>query len=178
MKTILRGLAAALLLSTLACAGKPKFNFAYDHSASFAGLKTYAWFDDPSFQMPGGNSIVDGQFVDRRVRAAVEKEMAKKGYAKANGDADIYISYSTNPAGVVSQDKFGRYQWWSPTLVGGTKYQKEGSLVLDVRDRQHRLVWRGFKQAIIGTNPEAVGRDIDDAVDDLLDKFPPKESAS
>jgi hypothetical protein len=39
-------------------------------------------------------------------------------------------------------------------------------------------VWRGFKQAIIGTNPEALGRDIDDAVDDLLGKFPPKEAAS
>lgn len=179
LRPLAAALVAAALTASLACAGKPIINFAYDHSASFAGLKTYAWFDDPGFQMPGGNSIVDGQFVDRRVRAAVEKELARKGYAKSeSGEADIYVSYSTNPAGVVSQDKFGRYAWWSPTLVGGTKYRKEGSLVLDVRDRQHRLVWRGFKQAIIGTNPESVGRDIDDAVDDLLDKFPPKEASS
>jgi hypothetical protein len=178
-KILVTLLAAASLTAGLACAGKPVVNFAYDHSVSFAGVKTYAWFDDPNFQMPGGNSIVDGQFIDRRVRAAVEKELAKKGYVKSDsGEADIYISYSTNPAGVVSQDKFGRYAWWSPTYVGGTKYQKEGSLVLDVRDRGRRLVWRGFKQAIIGTNPEAVGRDIDDAVDDLLGKFPPKESKS
>jgi len=60
--------AAAALAATLACAGKPTVNFAYDHAASFQGLKTYAWFDDPNFQMPGGNSIVDGQFVDKRVR--------------------------------------------------------------------------------------------------------------
>jgi hypothetical protein len=171
-------LAAASLAAALACAGKPIVNFAYDHSASFGGIKTYAWFDDPNFQMPGGNSIVDGQFVDRRVRAAVEKEMQKKGYAKAEGDADIYVSYSTNPAGVVSQDRWGAYSWWSPTYFAGTKYRKEGSLVLDIRDRQRRLVWRGFKQAIIGTNPEALGRDIDDAVGDLLGKFPPKESTS
>src|SRR5690242_6520730 len=153
MRKTLGVLLTAACLAGFACAGKPTVNFAYDHSASFTGLKTYAWFDDPNFQMPGGNSIVDGQFVDRRVRAAVEAELQKKGYAKAQGDADIYVSYSTNPAGVVSQDKFGRYQWWSPTYVGGTKYRKEGSLVLDIRDRQHRLVWRGFKQAILGTDP-------------------------
>jgi len=171
--------AAAALAATLACAGKPTVNFAYDHAASFQGLKTYAWFDDPNFQMPGGNSIVDGQFVDKRVRAAVEKELGKQGYTKSeSGEADIYVSYSTNPAGVVSQDKFGRYAWWSPTYVGGTKYRKEGSLVLDIRDKSHKLVWRGFKQAILGTNPEALGRDIDDAVDDLLSKFPPKEATS
>jgi hypothetical protein len=121
---------------------------------------------------------VDGRFIDEHVRAAVEKEMQKKGYAKTESTADIYISYSTNPAGVASQDKFGRYGWWSPTLVGGTKYQKEGSLVLDVRDRDHKLVWRGFKQAILGTSPEALARDIDDAVDDLLGKFPPKPATS
>jgi hypothetical protein len=178
----LRLAAAAILASALglvfACAGKPTIDFAYDHAASFQGLKTYAWFDDPNFQMPGGNSIVDGRFVDEKVRAAVEKELGKKGYTKTDGAADIYVSYSTNPAGVASQDKFGRYSWWSPTLVGGTKYRKEGSLVLDIRDRDHKLVWRGFKQAILGTNPEALARDINDAVDDLLGKFPPKPATS
>jgi hypothetical protein len=178
----LRLAAAALLGAAMAlvsaCAGKPTINFAYDHAASFQGLKTYGWFDDPNFQMPGGNSIVDGRFVDEHVRAAVEKELAKKGYTKSDSTPDIYVSYSTNAAGVASQDKFGRYAWWSQTLVGGTKYQKEGSLVLDVRDRDKKLVWRGFKQAIVGTNPEALARDIDDAVDDLLGKFPPKPAAS
>lgn len=176
MKTIFRSLAAALVLSVLACAGKPTINFSYDRSASFAGLKTYAWYDDPNFQMPGGFSIVDGQFVDRHVREAIESELAKRGYVKSqSGEADVYVSYSTNPAGVVSQDKFGRYGWWQPIQTSGTKYRKEGSLVIDIRNREHRLVWRGFKQAILGTNPEAIARDIDDAVKDLLGEFPPKE---
>ena len=71
---------AAALAATLACAGKPTVNFAYDHAASFQGLKTYAWFDDPNFQMPGGNSIVDGQFVDKRVRAR-RRERAREAWA-------------------------------------------------------------------------------------------------
>jgi len=178
MRDVLRRLGAAAALATMiACAGKPIVQFAYDRSASFSGIKTYAWYDDPNFQMPGGFSIVDGQFIDQHVREAVEKDLAKKGYVKStSGEADVYVSYSTNPAGVVSQDKFGRYGWWTPIQTTGTKYRKEGSLVLDIRNREHRLVWRGFKQAILGTNPEAIARDIDDAVGDLLGKFPPKES--
>ena len=56
----------------------------------------------------------------------------------------------------------------------GAKYRKEGSLTLDVRDAGNKLIWRANKTALIGTNPEAVKRDIDDAVGDLLAKFPPK----
>jgi hypothetical protein len=178
MKTISRGLAALLLLSMLACAGKPVVNFSYDQSASFAGLKTYAWYDDPNFQMPGGFSVVDGQFVDRHVREDIEAELASRGYVKSTtGEADIYVSYATNPAGVVSQDKFGRYGWWQPIQTTGTRYGKEGSLVIDIRNRDHRLVWRGYKQAILGSSPEAIARDIEHGVKDLLGKFPPKEPA-
>ena len=167
----------AIVFLAAACAGKPELHFAWDHAASFAGLKTYAWYADPNFQMPRGGSIVDGRFVDERVRAAVEKELGRKGLTKTDGAADLYVSYATRPDGVVSQDKFGRYDWWSATIVVGAKYQKAGTLTLDVRNRERRLVWRGAKSAILGTNPEKVGRDIDDAVGDLLSKFPPPPAA-
>jgi Domain of unknown function (DUF4136) len=166
-----------LLLPAIACAGKPQLHFAWDKAASFANLKTWAWYDDPNFQMPGGSSIVDGRFVDQRVRAAVAADMAKKGLAKADGKADVYVSYATRPDGVVSQDKFGSYYWWSYTIVGGTKHQKQGTLTLDIRDSSDKLIWRASKMAILGTNPEALGRNIDDAVDDLLSKFPPPPGA-
>ena len=100
--------------------------------------------------------------------------LAKKGYAKSqDGNADLYVSYATSAEGVASQDKFGSYDWWTMTIYVGGKYQKKGSLTLDIRDRSHKLVWRGAKAAILGTNPEKVGRDIDRAVGDLLAKFPP-----
>ncbi len=170
--TILIGLAL-----TLACAHKnPPPDFAYDHAASFAGLKTYAWFEDPAWEMPQGNSIVDGQFLDRNVRKSVDAALAKKGYVKTDGaSASFYVSYHGNNAGVLSQDKYGVYNWWSWGYIGytGTKYQKQGTLVLDVRDSQKKLVWRGARTAMIGTNPEELAKDIDRAVGVLLAKFPP-----
>ena len=171
--SVLALLAAAALAAS--CAGKPTLVFASDPAARFESMTTWAWYDDPTFQMPHGGSIVDGPFIDRHVRAAVEEALHKKGLEPAGPDApSLYVSYHTSVDGGVSQDKFGSYAWWSPTIVGGTRYRKEGTLVLDIRDGGHKLVWRGAKSAILGTNPEAIAKDIDKAVDDLLEKFPPK----
>ena len=170
--------AALGVLGTLcltACAGKPSFQFASDPAARFDGLRTFGWYVDPEWKMPRGGSIVDGQFIDRNIREAVDMDLTSKGFQKvADGKADFLVQYHVDQVGVASQDKFGGYDWWSGWVYVGAKYQKEGSLTLDVRDAGNKLIWRANKTAIIGTNPEAVKRDIDDAVGDLLSKFPPK----
>lgn len=170
--------AALLLLGALGCMHKnPPPDFAYDHTASFAGLKTYAWFEDPNWVMPQGNSIVDGQFIDRNVRKAVNESLQKKGYVMADpGNASFYVAYHGGSAGVLSQDKWGVYSWWNVyyTDYAGTKYRKQSTLVLDVRDSQKKLIWRGGRTALIGTNPDELAGDIDRAVALLLAEFPPK----
>ena len=170
---VLAAVAGTLLLAS--CAGKPTLQFASDPAARFDGLRTFAWFEDPEWKMPRGGSVVDGRFIDRRIREAVDGDLMKKGFQKAaNGKADFYVQYHVDQVGVASQDKFGGYNWWSGYIYVGAKYRKEGSLTLDVRDPGNKLIWRANKTALTGTNPESVGRDIDDAVGDLLSKFPPK----
>jgi len=172
---ILLAIVSSGTLLLTSCAGKPSFQFASDPAARFDSLKTFAWYEDPSFVVPRGGSVVDGQFIDRSIRDAVDGDLMKKGFTKApSGKADFSVAYHVDQAGVVSQDKFGGYDWWSGYIYVGAKYRKEGSLTLDVRDAGNKLIWRANKTAIIGTNPEAVRRDIDDAVGDLLSKFPPK----
>jgi Domain of unknown function (DUF4136) len=166
------------LAATLACAGKnPPPDFAYDHTASFANLKTYAWFEDPTWEFPQGNSIVDGRFVDQHIRQAVNDTLTKKGFAQVDtGSASFFVSYHGGSAGVLSQDKWGVYSWWNVYYVdyAGTKYRKQSNLVLDIRDDKYKLIWRGGRTALIGTNPEQLKKDIDKAVALLLAQFPPK----
>ena len=80
LKSLGRSVLLLSLAAALGCAHKnPPPDFAYDHAASFAGLKTYAWFDDPNWVMPQGNSIIDGQFIDRNVRAGRQRHAAEEG---------------------------------------------------------------------------------------------------
>ena len=40
-------------------------------------MKTYAWYEGPNFQIPHGDSIIDGQFIDRTVRQAVDESLGE-----------------------------------------------------------------------------------------------------
>ena len=178
MRRILVSLAVAA--SVLAgCAGAPTYHYAFDPEFRFTKPSTYAWYEDPNFKMPGGSSIVDGKFVDENVRRAIDETLEKKGVKPAPPGAapDIYVSYSTRPDGVASQDRFGAYSWWSGTIWAGTKYQKAGTLWIDIRDSSHKLIWRGLKTTLVGSNPDAMRRDIDRAVSELLAEYPPPPGA-
>jgi hypothetical protein len=170
-------LAVFLCAGAFACGPKvPPPDFAYDHTANFTNLHTYAWFDDPNWKMPGGFSVVDGRFIDEHIRGAVNANLQKKGLRLVeSGDADLYVIYHTDSAGVLSQDKWGVYTWWNMAYVGyaGTKWQKQGSLVLDIRGADKKLVWRGARTALLGSNPDALAKNIDSAVNLLLASFPP-----
>jgi len=178
MRTLwIRAATLSALLAAAACAHKnPPPDFSYSHTANFGGLTTYAWYDDPTFKIPQGNSIVDGQFIDRHVRESVDAALQKKGYKKIEGgDPTFFVAYHTDAAGVVSQDKYGVYGWWNWGYVDyyGTKYRKQGMLALDVRNAGRELIWRGVRIVMVGTNPDALAGDIDSAVNLLLKEFPP-----
>ena len=173
-------------------------NVAFDPSARFTGLKSYAWFDDPKWVMPKGNAVVDGQFIDRTVRAAVNASLGRKGFAKVEGGASFSVSYLWSDAGGRSQGKWGSESWWGvtiapttfemgsvtpvaqdPTSAGDvvTQYRRQSTLVLEIRDGHGKVVWRGARTAATGSNPQDLARGIDHAVGKLLAQFPPKTGA-
>lgn len=177
---VMVGIALAAAAFVLACAGThPAPRFSWDAKQDFTSLKTFAWYSDPTLRMPHGDSIADGRFLDSHIRAAVEADLAKKGYRRVESDADLLVAYHTGQTGVASQDEFGVYDWWwfPVTDWEGTDYEKERSLVIDVRNGHRRLVWRGAIQRLEGTNPDAVAREIDRTVTELLERFPPAPGA-
>ena len=170
------GLAAALLS---ACAGAPTYDYAFDPNFRFTPPKTYAWYDDPAFKMPGGGAVVDGRFIDENIRRAIDETLQKKGVQPAASGAtpDIYVSYSTRAEGASSQDRVSSYSWWSGLYETSTKYRQGGTLWINIRDSEQKLIWRGLKSALLGTNPDALRRDIDRAVSELLAEYPPPPGA-
>lgn len=192
LKTAFRPAILLLLCVGLTGAKKGPPNVAYDPAANFAVPKSYTWLEGTG-SVPEGNSIVDAQFVDRHVRAAVEAILGKKGFAKVAKDPSFYVAYRESSAGGMSQNKWDvppQYvidESWlqagtptqptpNPAFVPdpGTRYRKRNTLVLDILDSRKKLVWRGSRTATIGTNPEELAHGIDHAVARLLAQFPPK----
>jgi hypothetical protein len=165
----------AALAAAVGCGSKtPPPQFAWDKSASFANLKTFAWHDGPPFHYPDGGGMVDARFIDEHVRRSVERALAKKGYQKTDAATpDIWVTYHTGLAGIEDHDTWGRYSWWSPPIHVRSEYEKQGTLALDVRDPGKKLIWRGMLTRPAGRSPEQLSDAIDHAVDDLLAKFPP-----
>lgn len=169
-------LASALLLLVFAagCAGtRPAPRYAWDPKADFAPLESYAWSDGPGFRMPHGDSIIDGRFIDQRVRAAVDRSLEAKGLRRVDpATADALVSYRTGDTGVADQDHIVGGDWWAGYAVG-TEYEKERSIRIDLRTPANVLLWRGQITRLEGENPDAVGRELDREIGTLLSHFPP-----
>ena len=174
IRTRIAAFAAALAVFAVACAGThPKPVSAYDHTVSFVGLATYAWYADPKFKMPHGDAIVDGAFLDSHIRSAVDDAMRKKGYLKVDpARASLLVAYNTGDTGVGEHDEYGNYEWATGYLVA-TNWEKERTVTIDIRNNGKKLIWRGSIDRLEGQNPDKVARELDREVDTLLQHFPP-----
>jgi Domain of unknown function (DUF4136) len=178
MKTLKALLLLPLTAVALACSTTPPPQVAYDRSFSFAGLKTFDWYADPAEEKSVGGAIVDARWVNDHVKAAVNAELEKKGLRPAgSGTPDFYVDYHTRSGGIAERDQYGVYSWWTG-MPTGANYYKEAILILDVRDAQKKLIWRGSDTKVLGTDPEQLDRQVKSAVATLFRNFPPGVAGS
>ena len=166
-------LACVAGLAGAACRGThPPPVYAWDQAASFSGMKTYAWYEGPNFQIPHGDSIIDGQFIDRTVREAVDESLGKRGFQKVDeAKASMLVSYGTGDTRVTDQVK----DWNRAVLTGyeNDMYEKSRQIIIDIYNPAKTLVWQGSITRLEGEDPAQVGREIRHETDVLLSHFPP-----
>jgi hypothetical protein len=180
-----------LALAIAACGGL-KVRAEHDRSADFTGLRTYAWM--PDSQETPGDPRVDNRDVDERIRAAVDRQLAARGYEHGPAEsADFWVTYHAALAGDLETQtvnrsydaapgwsygtgRGGRYGW-SPGASGAYVPQyRKGSLIIDfVAPQTKTLIWRGSAEAKleISTTPEEQERRLQDAVRRIIEQFPP-----
>ena len=73
---------AMVLTPTLVLAQKVSYD--YDKTANFAGFKTYALKD---------GTKVGQQLIDDRIVAAIDTELAAKGFTKTESNPDVFVVY-------------------------------------------------------------------------------------
>lgn len=179
MKHLFPALAAAAVLAGCTSVSVTRD---FDDSADFSALHSYAW--KYAEQPKAGNSRIDNDLVDQRVREAVDAVLASRGYVKAEGgDADFQVAYfieykqrigGSSVSFGIGTGSMGRY--------GGVGYNTgisdydEGYLTIDIIDpAREKTIWRGVgKRATYeSSNPSKVTKIINKAVTRILAKFPP-----
>jgi hypothetical protein len=170
----------ALLSPSVAMAQKTSYD--YDKAANFAGYKTYAFKEGTK----AGQVLID-----ERIVAAIEAEMAAKGFTKSETDPNVFVVYhvavdtqkdiSTYSSGYAGG--YGRYGWgYGGGWAGGTTTTSVrdilvGTLVIDMADAGTRkLAWRGMgvKEVDVQASPEKRDKSIRNAVKKMFKNYPPK----
>ncbi|HEY3269821.1 MAG TPA: DUF4136 domain-containing protein [Geothrix sp.] len=174
-------LSAALLpvLLLVACTGY-SVNYDYDVTAQFNRYKTFDYYTSKKGTAGTTN------LMDKRVRAAVEKELQAKGFVmETKADPDFLVTYYP----VVHERRYRTtthmgWGWGYRPFYGGVgtsmsqvhSYQ-EGTIVIEIVDfKTNQMIWQGAAAgALTGlNNPEDADEVVPRAVRDILAKFPPK----
>jgi hypothetical protein len=172
--------AALLSLALLGACTSYSLTYDYDVTANFARYKTFDYY--MSKKGKGGTTTL----MDKRVRAAVEKELLAKGFTmETRTDPDFLVTYYP-----IIQNKKYRTSvrvgmgWGYRPVYGGVSttssqvhHYKEGTIVIEIVDfKTNQLVWQGAAVgALTGLDTaEAADEAVPKAVRDILAKFPPR----
>jgi hypothetical protein len=194
MKHMLLTLGAAALLA-VASDARVKVDTGHDPAADFTKLRVWAWPSDGPGQVKMALTKDDDPEPTRKrfeptVMASVEAAMAKKGFRKAAAGEtpDFLVAYfaliSVSTSGqTLGQFLPGTVSWGLPpfdAVATSLKIYEQGSLVLDVMAPDKKPMWRGVARAEVHRDRPDAEREkrIRDAVNDLVNKFPPKQKKS
>ncbi len=167
-------LATVVVLTLNACASAIQSSVDVADQADFSNFQTYAWITDESLiARSDATSELGYPLNEQRTRAAVERELAHKGYRKVSGEeADFVVSFTVGSRDrVVVQQYYNNYGYsyhgyhrgFTPYGYGRFGYAgygypgyghygstasvytfTEGSLVVDIFDnRSKEAIWHG-----------------------------------
>lgn len=184
----MRSLLLPLALLVTACSSY-SVKTDYDRSAPYASYKTFDWYA-ASARAKAQARGTENPIMDRRVKAAVERELAAKGYKlETRAEPDFLVTYypvyRNRKSHVRTTVGVGLGGWRRPWGYGvGTRFTtgealhwKEGTIVLEVVDgKSNQLVWQAVAEgALTGLDhPEEAEAQVAKAVKDLLERFPPR----
>ena len=175
MKNCILFLLSAVLLAS--CGTSMEVFSDSDKALNISNYHTYNWPQLKAIESKGMNPLYYNELNDKRIRDAVNKEMAARNFSMSTGSAELEIHYH-----IIVEDKMGTY-----TETGGnqnhpmaytpriTNYQyRQGTLIIDVMDiKTNSLVWRGWATDVVTNtarkNPEAA---IQNAVSKIFKVFP------
>jgi hypothetical protein len=138
---------------------------AHDKAADFSKMKTYEWV--------AGHEAIDPAW-DKSITEAVDKALAAKGLKKG-APADLLVTYHAVQRTDVDLSTFDGKKPEPGAQRTAAQTVKVGTLAIDIRDANHKLLWRVASEGVITKAGEA-DRDATVAkrVAEMFEKYPKK----
>lgn len=184
-------LALFLVVSMAACETTTTGRADWDREADFTSYRGYAWISEHPLIVAEGSTQVINPLTEGRVMAAVERELAAKGYTKAvaGEPADFVLSFTIGTREKIRVDSYPdpyfRYSWnwyhrhwphWNYYEVRTvTRSYTEGTLAIDIFDGEQKTpVWHGWAtRQVRGSDIKDPNSAINEAVGAIMVNFPP-----
>lgn len=166
-----------LLLTAVGCS-PIQVGVDYDPEADFSGLLSYDW---AALSEGAHDPRVDNDLLKSRLQAAVNTELATKGFVLSGDAPDFVIGYHAaieqriDVREVVTR-RYGYRGGWYDDVATHVREYDEGTLILDIVEAErNQLVWRGTAKGEVDlfAKPEEKAARIQEAVQKLLADFPP-----
>jgi hypothetical protein len=179
--------ACAALSSCFHSAGlirNPSLNIMVDSTAQIPKSGAYSW--GPHFYRLSGAGDVDLEKVDQRLRGAIKRELARRGYQEGSEGSPLIVGFAAGlNAGlddIAFNESYGDiFNGAFPTAPPGeNRAYAKGALVIDVLDAKTRkLLWRGAIIADVAAQATEQQKDrrVSQGVQALLDNFPVPRAA-
>jgi len=168
-----------ILFAFVACTSV-KVSYDYDKQADFSKYKTYT-LSEESMKMTNVN-----QLNRDRIIAAVEAQMAAKGFTKSSNNADVILDVrlkgqekQTATATTMGGYGYGRWGYGGGMTTTSINYDTyvEGTLFVTMIDKAtEKIVWQGtgIKEISENASPQKREENINYAATQIFAKYPPK----
>jgi len=178
-------LIAVLGIAFVAGCSSYDIKYDYDVDSNFTAFKTYQWIPRMVSNASGSatTAVQSNTLLDKRIRSAVDTQMAAKGFTLTAENPDVLVVYHVGLANKVDVQDWG-YTYAGSYWGGGMGrsvdvYQyTEGTLIVDmVNAASKQLAWRGSATGVVepSNSPEQMEARINDVVSRIFANYPPKK---
>jgi hypothetical protein len=161
-----------VLAALLACGPRVTIHAERSRIVTFPRYQTYRWL---SVAAPARSARdTAASLLDWRIRNAVDRGLAAKGYRRTDAAATLLLDYDVRPRAedATFQDFFRERRLENGGEPFASRYPEEGTLVVHLVDaRTGELAYRASASAVI--REDADGDDVDAAIARMLTDLPP-----
>ncbi len=158
------------------CAASMNVNSFIERGVELREYRTYSW--GPADTGSTGDPRLDNnRFFDERVRAQVEKELARHGFEKtAAREPDVLVHYHTNVSQEIDVREFDNSEWYCADHDCRPFIYDKGTLLIDlIEPDTTKVLWRGWAEGSFDgmiDNQTWMESRIDEAVARILARLP------